>query len=291
MKKWLMLMMAVLITVLVACGGGDDSENAGESDNESTNEASNESTDNNNSEEETQTIRVASVESPMTDVVEIAKENLAEENIEVELVEMGDYIQPNEALANGEVDANFSQHVPFMKQYNNNKDANLTEVQPIYFANFGLYAKEYDSLDALPDDATIGIANDPSNIDRSLRLLASNDLIEMKDTDSNQYGLDDIKEDSHNFSFEQAGIAALARLYEDVDGVILNPTHAGNIDLTPADDALATEAEDNKFTITLVAREDNADSELIQKLAEAMTSEDVREFLENREGGASVPAF
>ncbi|NIK11471.1 MetQ/NlpA family ABC transporter substrate-binding protein [Alkalibacillus almallahensis] len=289
MKKWLLIMMVTLVTVLVACGGSDDGENAEESTDESS-EESNES-ESSSSEGETQTLRVAAVESPMTDVVEIAKENLAEENIEVEVVEMGDYIQPNEALANEEIDANFSQHVPFMKQYNNNQDANLTEVQPIYFANFGLYAKEYDSLEALPDDATIGIANDPSNIDRSLRLLAAHDLIEMKDTDSEQYGLDDVKEDSHNYSFEQAGIAALARLYEDVDGVILNPTHAGNIDLTPADDALVTETEDSKFAITLVAREDNADSELIQQLAEAMTNEEVREFLESREGGASVPAF
>ncbi|MDQ0158298.1 MetQ/NlpA family ABC transporter substrate-binding protein [Alkalibacillus salilacus] len=288
MKKWLLIMMVTLVTVLVACGGSDDnSENA----DESTNESSEETNESNNSEGETQTLRVAAVESPMTDVVEIAKENLAEENIEVEVVEMGDYIQPNEALQNEEIDANFSQHVPFMKQYNNNQDANLTEVQSIYFANFGLYAKEYDSIEALPDDATIGIANDPSNIDRSLRLLAAHDLIEMKDTDSEQYGLEDVKEDSHNYSFEQAGIAALARLYEDVDGVILNPTHAGNIDLTPADDALVTETEDSKFAITLVAREDNADSELIQQLADAMTSEEVREFLESREGGASVPAF
>ncbi|WP_411954278.1 MetQ/NlpA family ABC transporter substrate-binding protein [Alkalibacillus sp. S2W] len=288
MKKWLLIMMVTLVTVLVACGGSDDN---GENADESTNDSSEETNESSNSEGETQTLRVAAVESPMTDVVEIAKENLAEENIEVEVVEMGDYIQPNEALANEEIDANFSQHVPFMKQYNNNQDANLTEVQPIYFANFGLYAKEYDSLEALPDDATIGIANDPSNIDRSLRLLAAHDLIEMKDTDSEQYGLEDVKEDSHNYSFEQAGIAALARLYEDVDGVILNPTHAGNIDLTPADDALVTETEDSKFAITLVAREDNADSELIQQLAEAMTSEEVREFLESREGGASVPAF
>ncbi|RYG72464.1 ABC transporter substrate-binding protein [Lentibacillus lipolyticus] len=280
MKKWLMVMMVVLVSVLVACNGSNDSENTEESSN-----------NNNNGETKEQTVSVAVVESPMLDVVEIAKENLAEDNIELEIVEMGDYIQPNEALANEEVDANFSQHVPFMNQFNQNSDANLTAVQPIYYANFGLYAQEYASMEELPDDATIGIANDPSNIDRSLRLLASHQLIELKDTDSGQYGLKDIKEDSHNYSFEQAGIAALTRLYKDVDGVIVNPTHAGNLDLTPADDALITEKEDNKFAITLVAREDNADSDLIQQLADAMTSEDVREFLNAREGEAAIPAF
>ncbi|TMN20922.1 MetQ/NlpA family ABC transporter substrate-binding protein [Lentibacillus cibarius] len=280
MKKWIIIMMVVLISVLVACSGSNNSEKAEKS-----------SDDNNNGEDKEQTVRVAVVESPMLDVVEIAQENLAEDNIEVEIVEMGDYIQPNEALANEEVDANFSQHVPFMNQFNQNSDANLTEVQPIYYANFGLYAQEYASVEEFPDDATIGIANDPSNIDRSLRLLASHNLIELKETDSGQYKLEDIKENSHNYSFEQAGITALTRLYEDFDGVIVNPTHAGNLDLTPADDALITEKEDNKFAITLVAREDNADSELIQQLADAMTSEDVRKFLNSREGEASIPAF
>jgi len=274
-------MMAVLVSVLVACSGNSDSENTGES------------TDNNNNNDKSkeQTIRVAVVESPMLDVVEIAQEKLAEDNINVEIVEMGDYIQPNEAVTNDEVDATFSQHVPFMNQFNENSDGNLAEVQPIYYANFGLYAKEYDSVEKFPDDATIGIANDPSNIDRSLRLLASHDLIELNDTDSEEYALEDIKEDSQNYSFEEASIDALTRLYEDVDGIVVNPTHASHLDLTPADDALITEKEDNKFAITLVAREDNADSELVQQLADAMTSEEVREFLNSREGEAAVPAF
>ena len=273
MKKSLLVIMIALVTFLVACSGDDQTDN------------------NANEENDVQTLRVAAVESPMTDVVEIAKELLAEDGIEVEVVEMGDYIQPNEALKNKEIDANFSQHVPFMQQFNENADGNLVDVQPIYFANFGLYADGYESIDELPDDITIGIANDPSNVDRSLRLLASHGLIELNEIDGEQYGLDDIIDESHNFSFEQTEIASLSRLYEDVDGVIMNPTHASHLDLTPADDALITEKEDNKFAITLVARDDNADSELIQKLREAMTSEEVREFLTGREGESAVPAF
>ena len=276
MRKWFIVIIVALVSLLAACGD----------DNESTEESSDKSEE--NSEE---TIRVAAVESPMTDVVEIAKELLEEDGIEVEIVEMGDYIQPNEALVNDEIDATFSQHVPFMKQFNENTDSNLTDVQPIYFANFGLYADGYDNIDDLPDDVTIGIANDPSNIDRSLRLLAAHDLIELNEIDGDEYGLEDIKEDSHNYSFEQAEIASLSRLFDDVDGVIMNPTHASHLDLTPADDALVTETEDSMFAITLVAREDNADSDLIEKLSEAMTSEEVREFLEGREGGSAVPAF
>lgn len=278
MKKGLFVLILALTTILVACS--NDSNNEGKENNA-----------NSNNNTEPQVIKVAAVESPMTDVVEIAKELLAKDNITVEIVEMSDYIQPNEALENKEVDATFSQHVPFMEQFNANTGASLKDVQPIYFANFGLYAREYDSIDTLPDDITIGIANDPSNIDRSLLLLESHGLIELNETDADFYDLKDIKEGSSNYKFEQAGIASLAPLYDDVDAVIINPTHASHLELTPADDALVTEKEDNKFAITLVAREDNADSDLIQKLKEAMTSEEVREFLNGRAGGSAVPAF
>lgn len=278
MKKGLFVLILALTTILVACS--NDSNNEGKENNA-----------NSNNNTEPQVIKVAAVESPMTDVVEIAKELLAKDNITVEIVEMSDYIQPNEALENKEVDATFSQHVPFMEQFNANTGASLKDVQPIYFANFGLYAREYDSIDTLPDDITIGIANDPSNIDRSLLLLESHGLIELNETDADFYDLKDIKEGSSNYKFEQAGIASLAPLYDDVDAVIINPTHASHLELTPADDALVTEKEDNKFAITLVAREDNADSNLIQKLKEAMTSEEVREFLNGRAGGSAVPAF
>lgn len=273
MNRRFVLLLIALVALLAACGEQKDS---GEKTNEDVSHDH---------------LRVAAVESPMTDVVEIAKEILAQDGIELEVVEMGDYIQPNEALMNEEIDATFSQHLPFMEQFNENTGGSLVGVEPIYFANFGLYADGYDSIDELPDDITIGIANDPSNIDRSLRLLAMHDLIELKEIDGDEYGLDDIVEGSHHYRFEQAEISALSRLYDDVDAVIMNPTHASHLALTPADDALVTETEDSMFAITLVAREDNAQSDLIQKLAEAMTSEEVREFLESREGGSALPAF
>src|SRR5690625_2335753 len=172
MRRFLTITFVTLMVVLAACGGDDNNvDNANEN---------NDNGDNNNVVED-QTFKVAVVESPMTDVVDIAKDILADEGIDVEVVEMGDYIQPNEALANGEIDVTFSQHVPFMEQFNENTGESLAAVEPIYFANFGLYAREYDSIDELPEDVTIGIANDPSNIDRSLRLLESHGLIELED--------------------------------------------------------------------------------------------------------------
>lgn len=270
MRKWFLIIMIVIVTTLIACS--DSSEESETS--------------------EKQKIRVASVETPMTDVVEIAKELLAEDGIEVELVQMGDYIQPNEALANDEVDANFSQHVPFMEEFNRNKGSDLVGVQPVYHPNYGIYSKEFDSIEKLPEGATIGIANDSSNLDRSLRLLAENDLIELKEIDDEEeYRVADVKEDSHNFVFKETEIASLSRLYEDVDIAVMSPAHARHIDLTPEDDAIIAENNVAKYAVSLITREGNADSELIEKLAEAMTSEEVREFLNSHGGGSATPAF
>src|SRR5690625_7735178 len=117
MRKILASLFIILIVALAACGGSDN--------NNENNENGNNNNGNNENAAEEQTLKVAAVESPMTDVVEIAKDLLADEGIEVEVVEMGDYIQPNEALKNEEVDATFSQHVPFMEQFNENADGNL----------------------------------------------------------------------------------------------------------------------------------------------------------------------
>ena len=97
------------------------------------------------------------------------------------MVVLGDNVQPNSALAAKEVDANFFQHVPYMEQFNSNNDAELVPIVPIYFANYGVYAKEYNSMDELPEGAVIAIANDISNIDRSLTLLAQHDVITLQE--------------------------------------------------------------------------------------------------------------
>ena len=98
----------------------------------------------------------------------------------MEVVVLGDNVQPNTALAAKEVDANFFQHVPYMEEFNRNNDANLVPITPIYFANYGVYSKDYKSIDELPEGAVIAMANDVSNIDRSLSLLAQHGVITVR---------------------------------------------------------------------------------------------------------------
>lgn len=277
MKK-LWLLLATTMLILAACGGGSNS---------ATDE---ESAENNETGEQT-TLKVASLIPPMTEILELVKPQLAEEGVDLEVVVLGDNVQPNNALANEEVDANFFQHVPYMEEFNKANDANLTAVTPIYFANYGVYAKNYESMDDLPEGGTVAIANDVSNIDRSLKLLDQHGVITLGETSETYYTQKDIVENPKNLKFEEVDLLMLARMYDDADAVVMTPAYASPLGLTPKSDALLTEGTDNEFAITLVAREDNVDSEAIQKLAEAMTSEEVREFLEEEYDETAIPAF
>lgn len=242
-------------------------------------------------EEKEVTLKVASLISPMTDILEIAKPLLKEEGVNLEIVVLSDNVQPNNALANKEVDANFFQHVPYMEEYNKSADAHLVPVKAIYHAVYGGYSKDYQSIEDLPDGATIAMANDPTNIGRSLNLLANYDLITLKE-DAGIFATEaDIVENPHNFQFEKVDLLMLARVYEDTDLTIMTPAYAAPLGLTPNEDALLTEGIESEFAITLIAREDNADSEAIQLLAEKMTGPEVKKFLEEEYKDTALPAF
>ncbi|WP_010174590.1 MetQ/NlpA family ABC transporter substrate-binding protein [Bacillus coahuilensis] len=271
MKKFY-LFLAVVMLVLAGCG----------QTNESTEQVE---------EQEQITLKVGSLIPPMTEILELVKPTLAEDNITLEMIVLGDNVQPNEALASGEIDANFFQHVPYMEEFNRNNEASLTPVTPIYFANYGVYAKEYDSMDQLPEGAVVAIANDVSNIDRSLSLLAQHGVITLKEKEDVYYTQSDISENPKNYQFEEVDLLMLSRMYDDADAVVMTPAYAAPLGLTPKSDALVTEGVENNFAITLVAREDNVNSEAIQKLAEAMTSEEVKTFLEENYDETAIPAF
>lgn len=270
-KRWMLSVAAVL--ALVGCGQNEEKETNKEVEKEET------------------TLKVASLISPMTDILELVEPKLEEQGINLEIVVLGDNVQPNSALAAKEVDANFFQHVPYMEEFNRNNDANLVPIQPIYFANYGVYAKDYGSIEEMPEGATVAIANDISNVDRSLMLLAQHDVITLKEKTDVYYTLASVKDNPKNLQFKEVDLLMLARMYDDADAVVMTPAYAAPLGLTPKSDALLTEGVENDFAITLVAREDNKDDEAIKKLAEAMTSEEVRNFLTENYDETATPAF
>ncbi|MEK3782105.1 MetQ/NlpA family ABC transporter substrate-binding protein [Paenibacillus sp. FSL R5-0810] len=277
MNKKMALMMLALILLLAGCGQNQN----GKEDQESGQSGAGEEV----------TLKVAALIPPMTDVLEMAKPKLKEEGINLEIVILSDNVQPNNALANKEVDANFFQHVPYMEEYNANNGSELVPVVPIYNAVFGAYSKRYDKIEDLPEGATIAIPNDPSNIGRSLVMFEKNGLIKLKEGVGIKATQADIIDNPKNYKFKEVDLLMLARTLDDVDMVAMTPAYAKPLGLTPKNDALITEGKDSEFTITLIARKDNVDSEPIQKLAKAMTSQEVKKFFEDNYSEIALPAF
>ncbi|QCT01849.1 NLPA lipoprotein [Paenibacillus algicola] len=272
-RPWAALLLALALITVAGCGqAGNESEPEGKAVEEIT-------------------LKVASLIPPMTDVLEMVKPALQEEGILLEVVILSDNIQPNHALANKEVDANFFQHAPYMEDYNKNNDAELVSVQPIYNAVYGAYSKRYDSIEELPEGAVIAVPNDPSNIGRSLVMLEQHGMIKLKEGVGIQATVGDVVDNPKGYEFEEVDLLMLARTLDDVDLVTMTPAYAKPLGLTPKKDALITEGKDSEFAITLVAREDNKDSEAIQKLAQVMTGSDVRAFFEENYAEIAIPAF
>lgn len=278
-KRGLLLGSTALL--LSACGAAD----------EPTEDVANEGTE--ETTEETVTIRVASHLPPMTDVLGIAGD-VIEDGYEIELVEVSDNIQYNEALLNEEVDANFAQHEPFMEMFNAERDGNLVALQPIYNAIVGFYSPVYDSVEDIEDGAEVAVPSDPTNEARALVTLEEHELITLDpEVSKSEATVNDVSENPYNFTFTNVDLLNLTAAYEDGVELVFNyPTYIASIDLTPEDAVILQADEENLFAQTLVAREDNQDSDEIQALIDAMTSQEVYDFLDNlAENGHLRPSF
>ena len=277
MKKGL-LFTGVLSTglLLAACGNGSESA-------EST------ATESAASSEDT-VIKVASHTTPMTDIVELAAE-VVEEPYTIELVEVSDNIQYNEAVLNDEADASFAQHEPFMEVFNEERNGDLVAIQPIYNAVVGFYAPEYESIEDIEDSAEVAIPSDMTNEARALHILDAQGLIDVPD--ETFVTVDDITENDKNLNFTHVDLLNLNASYQDgVDLVFNYPTYISEIGLTPEEALFLEEDDSNRFALQIVTREGNADSEKIQALKAAFTSQEVYDYLEKlAASGHLEPAF
>lgn len=242
---------------------------------------------------EDKVIKVATQAPPMTDVVLAAKDAAKKDGWDIEIVSVNDNIQYNEMLKSKEVDANFAQHKPYMEKFNEEKGADLVAIQPVYDAKVGYYSKDYKTIEELPDGMTVAIPNDVSNEGRALAMLDEQGLITLNDGVGFNGTIKDIKENPKNIEFLQVDLLNLAEAYNEkkVALVYNYPAYIAKVGLTP-DDALFLENKiDTRFAISLVARQDNENSEKIQALKKAMTSQEVKDYLEKEHGNTAVPSF
>lgn len=242
--------------------------------------------------QEDNVLKVASHLPPMTDIVEIAAEVIAEPYT-IELVEVSDNIQYNEALLNDEVYANFAQHEPFAEIFNQERDGDLVAIQPVYNAILGFYSPVYDSIEELEDGAEVAIPSDITNEARALLILESYDLIELDEEAGMFPTVDNITENPHNLEFLHIDLLNLTGAYEDGVELVFNyPTYITSVGLTPADAVLREDDEEFKFAIQVIIREGNLDTDATKALQAAFASPEVYAFLEElAENGHLEAAF
>ena len=241
------------------------------------------------SEEEDKTIKVGASPAPHAEILEVAKPLLEEKGYKLEVVEFDDYVLPNTSLSEGELDANFFQHIPYLEEMNKEKDLKLTYTAKVHIEPMGVYSEKFDSLDNLKDGAKISVPNDATNEARALQLLAKNGVIEVADKEL--ITAKDITKNPKNIEIVEVDAAQVPSTLQDVDFAVINTNFALNVNLNPTKDAIVIEVSDSPYANILACREDNKDSEKIKALTEALTSDEVKSFIEEKYEGSIVPTF
>ncbi|MFC5043265.1 MetQ/NlpA family ABC transporter substrate-binding protein [Ornithinimicrobium kibberense] len=230
---------------------------------------------------------------PHADILAFVDEELADDaGIDLEIVEFTDYVQPNVALDQGSVDANYYQHGVFLADQEEQAGYDFTGLATISFQPMGLYSETVTDLAALPDGATVAIPNDPVNGSRGLKLLAQEGLITLADPDAPVPTLLDVTDNAKDLQFEEVEAAQLPRSLGDVDVAAVPGNYALDAELSPQDDALVAEdTGDTTYANQLVVRAGDEEDPRIVTLLELLTSEEVRRHIDETYDGAVVAAF
>ena len=268
MKKTIAIILTlVLILSLAACGGKADAK----------------------------TITVAASPTPHAEILRVAAEVLAKEGWTLEIKEYTDYVQPNNVVEDGEIDANYFQHVPFLEQFNTDNGTHLVSVAMVHYEPFGIYAGTKSSIADLADGDKIAVPNDGSNRARALFLLEAQGIIKLKDG----VGMDATKQDIETYYVDveifEMEAAQIANVRDSVALAVINGNYALQAGLNAGTDALAVE-DAASFSATtyanvLVVREGNEESEKIQALVKALLSQEVKDYINENYSGAVVPIF
>ncbi|WP_068620115.1 MetQ/NlpA family ABC transporter substrate-binding protein [Paenibacillus tuaregi] len=285
MKKWsTAFLLLTLILVLAACGNKPQESQQGSADTGKTQTTT---------ETKTEPVKlvVGATAVPHAEILNFIKPKLKEEGVDLEVKEFTDYVLPNTQVFEKQLDANFFQHQPYLDDQNKKNNFNLVSVVGVHVEPFGAYSKKYKTKDEIPNGAKVAIPNDATNGGRALLLLAKNGLITLKDGVGISATVKDITANPKNLEFKELEAAMLPRVLDEVDLALINTNYALEAKLVPTKDALFIEDKDSPYTNILVARPDNKDSEAIQKLAKALTSADVKKFIEDKYQGSIVPAF
>lgn len=275
MKKIFGIATTLLLTAaLAACG---TSSNSGSSDSSA-------------AEGESTKLVIGASVTPHAEILEQAKPLLAEEGIDLEIKTFDDYVLPNKALENGDIDANYFQHIPYLNKQIADNGYDFVNAGAIHIEPMGLYSKRISDISELEDGATVLTSTSESDWGRILTILQDADLITLKDgVDTETATFDDIAENPKNLEFKHdvdPSLLATAYQNDEADLIAINANFAFGIDLNPADDSVLLEADNSPYVNVIAVRSGDEDSDKIKKLIEVLHSDEIKDFVEKQWQGS-----
>ena len=272
--KRISILAAVLVLslgILAACGGGAGGDDSAD-----------------------KTIKVAASPTPHAEILNSVKDQLAEEGWTLEVIEFDDYVQPNVATTDGDVDANYFQHVPYLDQYNEENGTDLVPVANMHYEKMAVYAGTKDSLDAIEAGDKIGVPNDATNEARALKVLEEQGLIKLKEGSSETATVTDIEEyPKGEIEIVELEAASIPASLPDLAFGVINANYAIQADIMDKVVAVegTDEAQEDTYVNIIVVNSGNENSEKIQALVNALHSDATKKFIEDTFNGAVVAKF
>ena len=239
-------------------------------------------------------IKVGASPAPHAEILEVAKQLLAEQGITLEITEFDDYILPNQAVEDGSLDANYFQHITYLNNFNVEYGTNLVSAAEVHYEPFGIYAGKTASLEDLADGAQIAVPNDTTNEGRALLLLQDQGLITLSEDAGLEATKDDIVDNPHNYDIVELEAKLLPTTLQDVDVAVINGNYAIDAGLSVAD-ALAVESAEGEaataYANVLAVKEGRETDPAILALVDALKSDEVKTFIDETYDGAVVTVF
>jgi D-methionine transport system substrate-binding protein len=228
---------------------------------------------------------------PHAEIMEKVKAIAEKDGLKIQIVEFSDYVQPNLALAQGDIDINSFQHKPYLDTFAKDKNLELTSLGKTVIFPMGIYSKKIKSLDELKNGAIVAVPNDPTNGGRALLILQEAGLIKLKPGAGIKASPLDITENLKNIKIKELDAAQIPRSLDDVDAAAINTNYALPAGLIPTKDAIKLENPDSPYANLIVVRTKDKENPAYQKLVKAYQSPEVKQFILEHFKGSVVPAF
>lgn len=272
-KKGMILAVAVLlVTGAAGCHTGDkNNENGGNKAN--------------------YTIKVGTLSGPHSEFAEEVKKVAATKGLNIEIVEFNDYVQPNEALNSGEIDANMYQHLPYLQNAIKDRGYQLSSLGNTILFPMGVYSNKIKSVDEIKDNMIVAIPNDPSNGGRALEILDKAKVIQLKKEEQAKATVNDIVQNPHHLQIQEVDAAMIPRMLPDLDFAVINNSYAVKSGLVPTKDAFILEGSDSPYANIAVVRTADKEKPEMKLLIESIQNDEVKQFVKDHFKGSAIAAW